>query len=43
MHGNGLLKYEDGRFYQGEFAFDKKNGNGLFYWGDGRKYEGGWK
>ena len=40
MHGNGLLKWNDGRSYFGEFVEDKKHGFGIFIWPDGRKYVG---
>lgn len=43
MHGKGLLKWNDGRSYEGEFVEDKRHGYGEFTWSDGRKYLGEWR
>ena len=43
MHGKGLLKWKDGKQYQGDFCNDKREGQGVFTWRDGRVYEGQWK
>ena len=42
MHGEGLFKLADGRYYQGAFERDKKEGYGEYHWGDGRSYLGQW-
>lgn len=42
MHGEGLFKLNDGRYYKGTFQRDKKEGYGEYYWGDGRAYLGQW-
>lgn len=36
MHGRGLYKWKDGKYYDGEYKYDKKYGFGIFYWPDGR-------
>ena len=43
MHGNGIYKWPDGRTYEGEYKYDKKDGFGIFKWNDGRIYKGYWK
>ena len=43
MHGKGILKFPDGRQYNGDYVNDKKEGIGIFIWSDGRKYAGNWK
>jgi hypothetical protein len=54
MHGKGVYSWKDGRKYEGEYKFDKKDGYGIYAWldslitdlsfrADGRKYEGNWK
>jgi hypothetical protein len=43
MHGAGILKWKDGKRYEGEFVNDKREGNGTFIWADGRRYIGGWR
>jgi hypothetical protein len=40
MHGQGLYKWPDGKSYNGEFKFDKKDGYGIYTWADGKRYEG---
>jgi hypothetical protein len=39
-HGNGLIIWNDGSSYQGEFQKDLRHGNGLFNWENGESYEG---
>jgi len=43
MHGNGTLRWSDGKKYEGEFRNDKREGHGVFTWRDGRVYDGQWK
>ena len=43
MSGNGILKWPDGKVYEGAFLNDKREGQGKFQWADGRVYEGEWK
>ena len=40
MHGKGIIKWNDGKSYEGEFVNDKREGNGVFKWKDGRTYDG---
>lgn len=42
MHGRGLLKWADGKQYEGFFVNDKRQGVGVFKWKDGRVYDGEW-
>jgi len=37
-----LLKYPDGRQYDGQLLDDKKSGFGEYLFKDGKKYIGGW-
>ena len=43
MHGQGLYQWSDGRRYQGEYKYDKKDGFGVYMWADGRAHYGMWK
>ena len=40
MDGKGVMKWLDGKEYDGEFKNDLKEGMGTFIWTDGRKYVG---
>lgn len=42
MHGKGIYKWVDGRFYSGEYVNDKKHGKGAYRWADNRVYIGTW-
>ena len=42
MHGKGVLIWNDGKRYDGEFKNDKRQGKGVFTWKDGRVYDGEW-
>ena len=42
MHGNGKYWWADGRYYEGDYKYDKKHGKGKFIWLDGREYDGEW-
>ena len=42
LHGNGTLKYSDGRLYEGSFENGLRHGFGKMSFPDGRFYEGGW-
>ncbi len=33
-HGFGKITYPSGNYYEGEWAFDKKQGQGTMYWAD---------
>ena len=33
----------DGKRYEGQYFYNKKEGQGTFYWPDGRQYKGEWK
>jgi hypothetical protein len=39
-HGKGVLTWQDGRKYQGEFALDKLHGDGVMSWPSGERYAG---
>jgi hypothetical protein len=39
-HGTGVMGWEDGREYRGQFAFDKMHGEGSMTWPNGAKYMG---
>jgi len=43
MNGYGVLRWKDGKVYEGEFVNDKRDGKGNFVWADGRQYFGKWK
>ena len=40
MHGRGTYTWADGRLYDGEYKYDKKEGFGKYIWPDGKTYEG---
>jgi len=39
-HGTGIMRWPDGREYQGQFRFDKMHGEGSMSWPTGAKYVG---
>lgn len=39
-HGTGVMRWQDGREYQGEFENDKMHGDGSMTWPNGDKYVG---
>jgi hypothetical protein len=39
-HGMGVLRWQDGREYRGEFAYDQMHGKGVMSWPTGAKYVG---
>eukprot|EP00746_Dinoflagellata_sp_MGD_P154599 gnl/MRDRNA2_/MRDRNA2_84921_c0_seq1.p1 gnl/MRDRNA2_/MRDRNA2_84921_c0~~gnl/MRDRNA2_/MRDRNA2_84921_c0_seq1.p1 ORF type:complete len:309 (+),score=35.13 gnl/MRDRNA2_/MRDRNA2_84921_c0_seq1:130-927(+) len=39
-HGKGVLQWDDGREYSGEFVNDQLHGLGIMSWPTGEKYEG---
>ena len=41
--GNGIMTYEVGAIYDGDFINDKYNGFGTYTWPDGDVYEGEWE
>ena len=41
MHGNGILEFTDGSFYEGEFIRGRRTGTGRFV-SDNESYEGEW-
>ena len=43
MDGYGVLRWRDGKKYEGNFVNDKREGQGTFIWADGRKFIGDWK
>ena len=42
VHGHGLVKYQSGASYEGEWDQGKYHGEGKYVWADGSWYEGGW-
>ena len=36
MHGNGIMTWEDGRIYKGEYELDKRHGFGIYTFKDGK-------
>ena len=42
MHGFGVFKFADGKYYEGFYFNDKKHGYGIFHWANGKRYEGWW-
>ncbi|HPC43156.1 MAG TPA: hypothetical protein PLD91_19735 [Spirochaetota bacterium] len=43
QNGKGIMKWDNGDKYDGEFNNGKMNGYGKMTYGDGTKYEGEWK
>lgn len=43
MHGKGISTWPDGRIYDGNYAFGKKDGFGIYTWSDKKQYIGNWK
>ena len=41
--GTGMIVWQDGKRYIGDFANDVRDGYGIFQWPDGKRYEGQWK
>ena len=41
--GKGIMKYNNGDLYEGEWKNDKKEGNGIMKFENGNIYEGEWK
>jgi len=39
-HGTGVMRWSDGREYQGQFEFDKMHGEGTMSWPSGEVYSG---
>ncbi len=42
-NGHGLLVFETGNKYKGEFKDGKRHGEGTFIWKSGAKYKGDWR
>lgn len=43
-HGNGKKTYDDGKYYNGEWKYNKKYGNGIMYSKDHKVlFKGEWK
>ena len=40
MEGKAIVKYSDGKQYEGEFKDGEKSGRGYFRWNDRNSYEG---
>jgi hypothetical protein len=43
MHGRGITVWNDGRIYEGDYLFGKKDGFGIYTYSDKKKYIGPWK
>ena len=42
MHGHGVYKWEDDRFFIGHYKDDRKEGSGIYLWPDNRAFNGNW-
>lgn len=42
-HGRGVMKYDNGAVYDGEWQHDMADGTGTYRWPDGDIYSGEWK
>ena len=42
LHGQGLLRYENGDQYEGTFFDGQRHGKGRMVWKEGHWYEGDW-
>jgi len=42
-HGRGIVTWENGGKYDGEWVDGKANGHGIMNYGNGDRFEGGWK
>lgn len=42
MSGHGIMKWDDGKIYEGEFLNDLKHGEGKLTTTDGKVYVGKW-
>lgn len=42
MEGKAIVKYSDGKHYEGDFKDGEKSGRGFFKWNDSNFYEGGY-
>jgi len=42
FYGKGKMIYNDGRVYEGDFLYDKKNGKGKMTYPNGKVEEGEW-
>ena len=43
MEGKGILYFNNGNKYDGEFKNGLREGKGILYYNNGDKYEGYWK
>jgi hypothetical protein len=43
QEGSGLLSFEDGAFYSGEYKNDCPHGKGIYIWPIGTVYDGEWE
>jgi len=43
MHGKGIMRYENGSIYDGEWDSGKRQGYGKYHWSNGDLYDGEWK
>ncbi len=41
-HGRGVMKYENGSVYSGQWRDGRMHGNGAMRWEDGSRYSGNW-
>ena len=40
--GRGIIKWDNGDIYNGEWKDDKKEGKGIYCYNNGQRYEGDW-
>jgi hypothetical protein len=43
MHGQGVMRYGDGRVYSGKWRYGREEGQGEMTWPDGKRYSGQWR
>ena len=41
-NGKGILKFNNGDIYDGDWRDDEKNGKGIYQFSNGDSYEGDW-
>ena len=42
MHGTGVMKWDDGRRYIGQYKNGRRHGYGEYFWPGGKTYKGEW-
>ena len=42
-NGKGIMYWNDGDRYEGEWKYDRADGKGIYYFPNGDRYEGKWR